>query len=87
MLKSTAKIRSLNMANITIEVDPKIAQSFKNLKSTEQKKLSLLLGMWLEEAITNQESLGETLDKCSQQAIKNGLTPEILAAILSETDE
>ncbi len=75
------------METITIEVESNIAQSFKTMDIKEQKKLSFLLGMWLEEAITNHESLEETLDKCSQKALENGLTTEILASILSEKDE
>ncbi len=71
--------------NLNIEVESEIANLYKTMDSTQQKKIHLLLGIWLKEAITNQTSLEEIMEKCSQEAQANGLTPEILESLLQES--
>ena len=71
--------------NLQVEVESEIATLYKSMKSTQQKKINLLLGIWLKEAITNNTSLEEIINKCSQEAQANGLTPEILESILQES--
>lgn len=73
------------METITIQVESEIVNLYNNLDLTEKKKINFLLGMWLKQAIKNQTSLTEIMDKCSQEAQANGLTPEILESILLES--
>lgn len=63
--------------NLQIKVEPKVATLYEKLDSTQQKKIQLLLGVWLKEAIANQTSLEDIMNQCSQEAQANGLTPEI----------
>ena len=71
--------------NLQVEVESEIATLYKTMNSTQQNKINLLLGIWLKEAITNDTSLEEIINKCSQEAQANGLTPEILESILQES--
>ncbi|MEM9275569.1 MAG: hypothetical protein AAGA80_21775 [Cyanobacteria bacterium P01_F01_bin.143] len=71
--------------NLQVEVESEIATLYKTMNSTQQKKINLLLGVWLKEAINNENSLEEIINKCSQEAQANGLTPEILESILQES--
>lgn len=72
------------MEIIKITVDSTIANLYNNMNAMEQKKINLLLGIWLKETLTNQKSLIEVMEECSQEAQTNGLTPEILEEILLE---
>lgn len=71
--------------NLQIEVESEIADLYKTIDSSQKKKINLLLAIWLKEAITNKLSLEEIMEKCSQEAQANGLTPEILDSILQES--
>ncbi len=71
--------------NLNIEVESEVANLYKKMNPTQQKKIHLLLGIWLKEAITNQTSLEDIMEKCSQEAQANGLTPEILESLLQES--
>jgi len=72
------------MQTINIPVDSTIANLYNNLNAIEQKKINLLLEIWLQETLTNQKSLTKVMEECSQEAQENGLTPEILEEILLE---
>ncbi|MEL4895121.1 hypothetical protein [Crocosphaera sp. Alani8] len=71
--------------NLNIEVESEVANLYKAMDSNQQKKIDLLLGIWLKEAITNQNYLEDIMEKCSQEAQANGLTPEILESLLQES--
>ena len=71
--------------NLQIKVEPKVATLYEKLDSTQPKKIQLLLGVWLKEAIANQTSLEDIMNQCSQEAQANGLTPEILESLLQES--
>lgn len=72
------------METITIKVDSAVAQAYRQADIDKQEKINLLLGMWLKEIITDQTSLQEIMDECSEEAKQNGLTPEILQSLLQE---
>lgn len=72
------------METITIKVDSEIAKAYQQANTDKQKKINLLLGMWLKEIITDQTSLEEIMNKCSEEVKENGLTPEILESLLQE---
>lgn len=71
--------------NLQVKVEPEIANLYQKMNSTQQKKIQLLLGVWLKEAISNQTSLEDIINQCSQEAQANGLTPEILESLLQES--
>jgi hypothetical protein len=71
------------MTVIPIQVDPEIAQAFQSFQPEQQQQIQALMNQWLKEVI-NISKLQMTMDELSDEAEKNGLTPEILESILNE---
>ncbi len=71
--------------NLQVNVEPEIANLYQKMDSTQQRKIQILLGVWLKEAISNQTSLEEMMNQCSQDAQANGLTQDILESLLQES--
>ena len=69
----------------SIIVAPDIANAYNSASQEDQKKIQLLMGLWLRELSTQPEmSLTEVMDMISDRAQSRGLTPEILESILNE---
>lgn len=69
----------------SIEVEPDIADAYNSASQEDQKKIQLLMGLWLRELSTQPNmSLNEVMDMISDRAQARGLTPEILESILNE---
>jgi hypothetical protein len=69
----------------SILVEPDIANAYNSASQEDQKKIQLLMGLWLKELSTQPEmSLTEVMDMISDRAQSRGLTPEILESILNE---
>ena len=71
------------MENITIQVDPKIAKAYREAKPEKQQKIQIFLNIMLQKAVS-QKPLLDIMEEASQQAIANGITPEILESILND---
>ncbi|MBF2056387.1 MAG: hypothetical protein IGQ45_03990 [Cyanobacterium sp. T60_A2020_053] len=71
------------METITIQVDPEIAKAYRETKPEKQQKIGMFLNVMLKKAI-NQKPLLDIMEEASQQAISNGMTPEILQSILND---
>ena len=71
------------MTTITLEVDTDVAKAFQLSEPEQQQKIQILINQWIKEAI-NISKLQTTMDKLSDEAESNGLTPEILESILNE---
>jgi hypothetical protein len=71
------------METISIQVDADLARAFKSAQPEEQQKIQALVSFWLKRAM-NLTSLQTTMDRMSDEAQANGLTPEILQSILDE---
>ena len=69
---------------IRIRVDAETAKAFNSISAPERKQLELLLNLKLKESLNNSESLLQLMDEISQEAIKKGLTPEILQTLLED---
>lgn len=70
---------------ISIQVEPDIANAYNSASQEDQKKIQILMGLWLRELSTQPEmSLTEVMDMISERAQSRGLTPEILESILNE---
>jgi len=54
--------------NLQVKVESEITTLYKTMNSTQQKKINLLLGVWLKEAINKKTSLEEIINKCHQEA-------------------
>ena len=73
------------MEPITLQVDPEIAKAYREAEPEKQKKIAMFVNVMLKKAV-NQRPLLEIMEEASQQAIANGMTPEILESILNEED-
>jgi hypothetical protein len=71
------------MENITIQVDPEIAKAYREAEPEKQQKIQIFLNIMLQKAVS-QKPLLDIMEEASQQAIANGITPEILESILND---
>ncbi len=69
---------------IRILVDAQTARAFNSISAPERQKLELLLNLKLKESLNNSESLLQLMNEISQEAIKKGLTSEILQTLLED---
>lgn len=70
------------IATITIPLDASTARIYTNAPPEDQKKLRLLLSLWLREFAVSLTPLKEVMDEISDKAQARGLTPEILESLL-----
>lgn len=69
----------------SIQVESEIADAYNSASQQDQKKIQLLIGLWLRELSTQPNlTLSEVMDLISDRAQARGLTPEILESILNE---
>ncbi|MBD2359922.1 hypothetical protein H6G36_01690 [Anabaena minutissima FACHB-250] len=71
------------MENIIIQVDPEIAKAYREAEPEKQQKIQIFLNIMLQKAVS-QKPLLDIMEEASQQAISNGMTPEILESILND---
>ena len=69
------------MDTITIPVDTELAQAYRQADQQQRQKIETLLNIALKKAV-NPKPLLTIMQEASQQAIANGMTPEILESIL-----
>lgn len=70
---------------ITIQVDRDAARVFNTAPPEEQKKMEVLVSLWLKEiASADARSLKEVMDEIGREAQRRGMTPEILESILND---
>jgi hypothetical protein len=73
------------MTTISIEVDTNAAQTFFNASTEEKRKLQLLLSLRLRELTLHPaKPLPEIMDEIGAYAEAQGMTPEILDALLRD---
>lgn len=72
------------MAILAIEVDAEAADAYLSAPADAQKKVQLLLNIWLPTLRGTGPSLQEIMDKMSDEAEANGLTDELLESLLNE---
>ena len=69
---------------ITVTVDPEVADVYRSASGDERRKLDLLVNLRLREATESGRSLHAILLETSRDAQRRGLTPEILQSILDD---
>ena len=69
---------------ITVLVDPEVAEFYRSASDAERRKLDLLVSLRLRDAAVGGRPLGEIMEEISINAQRKGLTPEILQSILDE---
>ncbi|MBM4048263.1 MAG: hypothetical protein FJ279_24430 [Planctomycetes bacterium] len=73
----------MSTATITIPLDADTARIYCSASLEDQKKLQLLLSLWLREFAVSPKPLKAVMDEISQKAQARGLTPEILESLLN----
>ena len=72
-------------ATITIPVDAETARAYHTASPDDQKKIQLLLQLRLRELSgLPKSSLVEIMDAVGAEAVKRGLSPEMLEALLHD---
>jgi len=69
---------------ITVSVDPDVANAYRLASDNDRQKLDLLVNLRLREATRSTASLKDVMLEISQNAQQRGLTPEILQSMLDE---
>lgn len=68
---------------ITIPLDMDTAKLYSSVSTEMQKKLQILLSLWIRDFVVSPRSLQVIMDEISQKAQARGLTPEILETLLN----
>ncbi len=71
------------MKTISIQIDEDTAQAFQSSQPEQQQQIQVWLNQWMRQALKISK-LQNTMDRLSDEAVANGLTPEILQAIINE---
>lgn len=76
------------MSRIVIEVDGSVADAFLRADASQQQSISRAVNGWLKKMINtaSHERHMQMLDSLSAEAEANGLTPDILADLLRDSD-
>lgn len=69
---------------ITISVDPDVANAYRLASVDDRRKLDLLVNLRLRDATRSKASLKDVMLEISRNAQQRGLTPEILQSLLDE---
>lgn len=72
----------MTVSTITIPLDADTARLYKAASVEDQKKLRLLLGLWIREFSVSPTPLQAVMDEISEKAQARGLTPELLESLL-----
>jgi len=76
------------MEKIVLEVDDSVGRIYENFSNESKQQFSLAVSLMLKKAV-NDATFAEysrQLDESANEAIKNGLTPEILETLLASND-
>ena len=71
------------MANITIQVDPEIAEAYRDAEPQQQQNAVVIFNFVLKELLKNT-SFEEIVQQIRQEATEKGLTAEILEKLLTD---
>jgi len=71
------------MVTVNIPIDNQTAEMYQQASSVDQRKMQLLMGLWLREFEKPSITLEKLMDDISRKAQERGLTPEILESILN----
>lgn len=72
----------MSITTISIPLDNETARAYTQASAEDQKKLRLLLSLWLREFVISPRPLKVIMDELSDKAQAQGLTPEILESLL-----
>lgn len=68
---------------ITVSVDPDVANAYRLASDVDRRKLDLLVNLRLRDATRSKVSLKNLMAEISENAQQRGLTPDVLESILA----
>ena len=71
------------MTEISIQVDPDVAQTYNSFSVQRQQQIQLIFNLFLKRSL-EEEKLENIVADIRQEAQANGLTPEILENLLAD---
>ena len=74
----------MSSTTISIPLDAEIATLYIDSPNEVQRKVQLLLRLWLRDLVMPTRSLSDIMDEIGEKAQERGLTPETLEALLNE---
>ena len=74
----------MSTAEITIRVDASLADAYRSASEQDRRKIDLYVSLQLKEFMHSPLSLKDAMKALSEEAIRNGMTPEILESILND---
>ena len=76
------------MEKIAVEVPSEVAEAYRSATETERLQMATRIGLMLRSATSNRQDasdcLKQTMNDIGNEAVINGLTPEILESILND---
>jgi hypothetical protein len=73
------------MSKISIEVDSDVQEAFEQASEAEKQEIKSLISVFFRQSLASK-NLVEVMEEIGTRAEARGLTPEILADILEDTD-
>ncbi|MDE3257505.1 MAG: hypothetical protein OYM47_06700 [Gemmatimonadota bacterium] len=74
----------MNNREITIRVTPEAARVYQSASEQDRRKLDVLLSLQLSSLRKPARPIEDIMREASEEARRNGLTPEILEELLNE---
>jgi hypothetical protein len=76
------------MERIVLEVDDTVGKIYRSLSQESKQQFNQTISMMVKKAVNDVTftEYSKLLDSIGSEAVKNGLTPEILEALLTSDD-
>jgi hypothetical protein len=76
------------MERIVLEVDDTVGKIYRSLSQESKQQFNQTISMMVKKAVNDATftEYSKLLDNIGNEAVKNGLTPEILEALLASDD-
>ena len=73
---------------IAVEAPSEVAEAYRSATATQRSQIATRIGLMLRSTTLSRQDaarrLKQTMDEIGNEAVTNGLTPEILASILND---
>ena len=76
------------MERIVLEVDDAVGKIYRNLSEDSKQQLGQTISLMVKKAVNDAtfSEYSKLLDEVGNEAVKNGLTPDMLEALLTSDD-
>jgi hypothetical protein len=71
------------LGTINTPLDPETAEIYSGASEEQQRKMRLLVSLWLRDFVASPRPLDEIMGEAGEMAEERGLTPEMLKSLLN----